>query len=140
MERIKPQLQEVKQIYKREKNTSKPNSLKMKKERKLNSGFKKIDYFQKVITIRLALTSQQQLLKPEHNGQINMLKENNSPLRVQYPEKKKNSKNKDERKTSSDKGKLQKSLSEFLTFPVSWPLWHSGETYDHFLRIRSLNT
>ena len=61
----------------------------MKKERKLNSGFKKIDYFQKVITIRLALTSQQQLLKPEHNGQINMLKENNSPLRVQYPEKKK---------------------------------------------------
>ena len=88
MERIKPQLQEVKQIYKREKNTSKPNSLKMKKERNRNSGFKKKTIF-KVITIRLALTSQQQLLKPEHNGDIlNMLKENNSPLRVQHPEKK----------------------------------------------------
>ena len=88
MERIKPQLQEVKQIYKREKNTSKPNSLKMKKERNRNSGFKKKTIF-KVITIRLALTSQQQLFKPEHNGDIlNMLKENNSPLRVQHPEKK----------------------------------------------------
>ena len=88
MERIKPQLQEVKQIYNREKNTSKPNSLKMKKERNRNSGFKKKTIF-KVITIRLALTSQQQLLKPEHNGDIlNMLKENNSPLRVQHPEKK----------------------------------------------------
>ena len=89
MERIKPQLQEVKQIYKREKNTSKPNSLKMKKERNRNSGFKKKTIF-KVITIRLALTSQQQSLKPEHKwiDILNMLKENNSPLRVQHPEKK----------------------------------------------------
>lgn len=77
----------------------------MKKERNLISGFKE-DYF-KSLNTRLALTSIAIIkARTQWIDKLNMLKENSSPLRVQYPGKK--FQNKDERKTSSDKGKLQK--------------------------------
>lgn len=56
-------------------------------------------------------------------------------------QRKKSSKNKTKRKTFPDKQKLQKKIIRVLNFFLTpWPLWHSGETYEHFLRVKFLKT